>query len=74
MAGLQITATTDPEGALTTLEGPIRDQSELSGVLDTLSDLGLTLLSVESLREPRDGDPPENEPSLRGWPRDRTRV
>jgi hypothetical protein len=53
MAGLQITATTDPEGPLTTLEGPVRDQSELTGVLDTLNDLNLKLVSVQSLPPPR---------------------
>jgi len=72
MAGLQITVTHDPEGALTTLEGPIRDQSELSGVLDTLSDLGLTLLSVETLREPRDGDPGDFDRPGSAAPRKRT--
>jgi hypothetical protein len=51
MAGLQITATTDPEGPLTTLEGAVRDQAQLTGVLDTLTDLNLTLISVQSLTE-----------------------
>ena len=58
MAGLQITATTGPEGPLTTLEGPVRDQSELTGVLDTLNDLNLTLVSVQSLPAPRNGSGP----------------
>jgi hypothetical protein len=56
MAGLQITATTDPEGPLTTLEGAVRDQSELTGVLDTLNDLNLTLVSVQSLPGPHNGN------------------
>lgn len=56
MAGLQITATADPDGPLTTLQGPVRDQSELIGVLDTLNDLNLTLVSVQSLPGPRNGD------------------
>lgn len=53
MAGLQIAATSDPEGPLTTLEGSVRDQSELTGVLDTLNDLNLKLVSVQSLPPPR---------------------
>ena len=31
----------------TVLEGPIRDQAELNGVLDTLYGLHMTILSVE---------------------------
>ena len=56
MAGLQIAATSDPEGPLTTLEGSVRDQSELTGVLDTLNDLSLTLVSVQSLPAPGNGN------------------
>jgi hypothetical protein len=56
MAGLQIAATSDPEGPLTTLEGSVRDQSELTGVLDTLNDLNLTLVSVQSLPAPQNGE------------------
>jgi hypothetical protein len=41
--GLSITHTAD--GA-TTLEGSIRDQSALYGLIDKLRDLGLTLLAV----------------------------
>ena len=55
MAGLQITATADPEGPLTSVEGAVRDQSELTGVLDTLNDLNLTLVSVQSLPAPQHG-------------------
>jgi hypothetical protein len=49
MAGLRITTEPAPEGPLTTLEGAVQDQAQLTGVLDALSDLSLTLLSVESL-------------------------
>ena len=34
---------------VTTLTGPLRDQAELSGVLNTLYDLHLTLLSLETV-------------------------
>jgi hypothetical protein len=34
-----------PDGA-TTLEGPVRDQSALYGLIDKARDLGLTLLAV----------------------------
>ncbi len=53
MAGLLITANSDSEGPLSTLEGEVMDQAELAGVLDTLSDLNLPLVSVESLPAPR---------------------
>jgi hypothetical protein len=33
----------------TVLEGPVRDQAELHGVLQRVSDLGLTLLSLTAL-------------------------
>jgi hypothetical protein len=35
----------------TTLTGPVRDQSELQGLLQRVSDLGLTLLEVVVLDE-----------------------
>jgi hypothetical protein len=38
----------------TTLVGPVRDQAELQGLLFRIADLGLTLLSAESIGE---GDP-----------------
>ena len=58
MAGLRITSETGPEGPVTTLEGPVRDQAELTGVLDTLSDLNLTLVSVHSPSQTGDQDAP----------------
>lgn len=52
LADLAITPGEDPtSAATTTLEGPIRDQAELSGVLNALYDLHLPLLSVEIVGE-----------------------
>jgi hypothetical protein len=50
LAGLAISVTT-PNGAMphTTLFGLIRDQAELSGVLDTLHSLHLPILRVETV-------------------------
>ena len=42
----------DQESTVTELVGKVRDQAELAGVLNTLYELHLTLLSVEHL----DGD------------------
>jgi len=58
MAGLRITSETGPEGPVTTLEGPVRDQAELAGVLATLSDLNLILVSVHSPSHTGDQDAP----------------
>lgn len=50
MGGVTIRAQTSPEGAaLTVLTGAFQDQAALAGVLNTLYDLGLPLLSVECL-------------------------
>lgn len=65
MAGLRITSTTDAEGPLTILEGPVRDQSQLTGVLDTLSDLSLTLVSVQFLPAPPDVDAARSDQGAR---------
>jgi hypothetical protein len=43
--GMTIMRTED----VTTLVGPVRDQSELQGILQRVSDLGLTLLSATAL-------------------------
>ena len=51
MAGMHI-ITSHPKGQkdpITELTGMVRDQAELSGILETLYDLHLTLLSVEML-------------------------
>jgi hypothetical protein len=49
MAGMQITTSTSGELPVSTLVGTLADQSALSGVLQTLSDLQLPVLSVERL-------------------------
>ena len=52
LADLTILPCGDPTSpATTTLEGPIRDQAELSGVLNALYDLRLPLLRVELVPE-----------------------
>jgi hypothetical protein len=49
--GFRITAVNikDQEGPVTELVGKVRDQAELSGVLETLYEAHFTLLSVEML-------------------------
>ena len=51
LAGLVIT-TASPPGQVprTTLAGPIRDQAELNGVLDTLYGLHLPIITVETVQ------------------------
>ncbi len=48
-----MTITTGSRGdggmVVTTLDGTLRDQAELSGVLDSLYEMHLTLLSVDGL-------------------------
>jgi hypothetical protein len=36
----------------TVLEGPVEDQAELNGILQQVSDFGLTLLSVHAIGTP----------------------
>jgi hypothetical protein len=43
------------EDGNTVLTGPVRDQSELHGLLQRVSALGLTLLGVAALAQKRDG-------------------
>ena len=49
LAGLRITAISpkDQEGPVIELVGKVRDQAELAGLLNSLYELHLTLLSVE---------------------------
>ena len=50
LGGLRITTSTRGyQKQITVLEGQVRDQSELTGVLNTLYQRHLTLLSVEHL-------------------------
>ena len=54
LAGMDITTTSRGDNPPhTTLTGPIRDQAELNGVLDTLYGLHLTILKVETVEESR---------------------
>lgn len=50
LGDLQIVDSTDK--SCTVLEGRVRDQAELAGVLQTLHDLQLPLLGVQQLAEP----------------------
>jgi hypothetical protein len=50
LGGLRITAgSLEDQGPVTELVGEVRDQAELAGVLNSLYELHLTLLSVEYL-------------------------
>jgi len=52
LAGMRITTEElKDHGSSTALVGQIRDQAELSGVLNTLYDLHMTLLSVEYINK-----------------------
>ena len=52
LAGLAITCTRHRDAAPhTALVGPIRDQAELAGVLETLYELHLPILRVEQVEE-----------------------
>jgi len=51
LGGLRITASSpkDQEGSVTELVGQVLDQAQLAGVLNSLYEMHLTLLSVEYL-------------------------
>jgi hypothetical protein len=50
LAGMRITTSSlKDRGPVTSLVGQLRDQAELSGVLSTIYEMHLTLLSVEIL-------------------------
>lgn len=52
LGGMTITtASQGDQGVVTTLVGRLRDQAELSGVLNTLYELHLPILSVECLKD-----------------------
>jgi hypothetical protein len=56
LGGMTITATRLADGAAaTTLLGELADQSALVGVLNTLHDLGLSLVSVEYIADKAEG-------------------
>lgn len=53
LGGLQIKSTADtPKTAKTVITGPLSDQAALSGILNTLYDLQLPVISVEHLPQP----------------------
>lgn len=58
LGSMQIQQPDQRDSPLTVLEGEVRDQAELSGILNTLYDLHLSLLSVNYLNKP--DSPPEN--------------
>jgi hypothetical protein len=50
LGGMTITSRSRvDQGVMTTLEGPVKDQAELAGVLNTLYELHLPLLAVNVL-------------------------
>jgi hypothetical protein len=53
LGGLRIKACNqkDQDGPVTELVGKVRDQAELAGLLNTLYELHMTLLSVECLND-----------------------
>ena len=54
--GMSITVEPSEENDfVSTLEGPLRDQAALSGVLNTLYERHYTVLSVERIIKPKEG-------------------
>ena len=52
LGGMTITTRSqEDQGMVTTLVGRLRDQAELSGVLNTLYELHLPILSVEHIKD-----------------------
>ena len=49
LGGLTISTTSEDDESFTILEGSLEDEEALSGVLNTLHDLGYSLLSVDCL-------------------------
>jgi len=49
-SGFEISHTADGHS---TLSGPVQDQAELRGILSRLADLGVELISVNTVSEPR---------------------
>lgn len=63
LAGMEITPgeTDSAQSTMTRLEGILQDQAQLSGVLNTLYDMGLPLLSVEVLEGESDRAVPRRD-------------
>ena len=80
LAGMAITVTERDSGSShTTLVGPLRDQAQLNGVLDTLYDLHLSILRVErsrTRREPTTNGPRTTPQNRKGgvYPLPRNRI
>ncbi len=53
LGGMEATVSGDGEQVVTTLSGQVRDQAALMGLLNSLYDLGFSLLSVEYQANPR---------------------
>ena len=68
LGGMRITTTRrrEDQSTVTTLEGRVRDQAELAGVMNSLYELHLPILSVQNLTE-KNGeaghDPDKSSPS-----------
>ena len=54
LGGMAVSTSSEGERTVTTLSGQAADQAALMGILNSLSDLGLPLLSVENRSNPRE--------------------
>ena len=52
---MHVTSSAEGDRALTVMQGRVHDQAELAGILGTLYELHLTLLSVQFLKSPAKG-------------------
>lgn len=71
VAGMEIAEEAGPDGAIeSVLVGRLADQSSLSGVLNTLHDLHLPVISAECIGDGREEEDPEPQsrpaPTIRG--------
>ena len=53
LGSMEVSISGESEGAMTTLSGQVRDQAALMGLLNSLYDLGFSLLYVEYQSNPR---------------------
>ena len=53
LGSMAVSVSGESEGAVTTLSGQVMDQAALMGLLNSLYDLGFSLLSVEYQANPR---------------------
>jgi hypothetical protein len=54
LGGMRVSIDDGQAKAVTVLEGKLRDQAALSGVLNTLYELHLPVISVECLKDPEE--------------------